>query len=168
MTARRQERDGFCRREIMIGLLTAVAAGAAPVGCASAAMTERVVVDRFTGLAVGDMDPVAYFTEGRAVPGRADLEASAAGAVWRFCNDDNRAFFLAHPEIYGPQFGGYDPVDVARGVTVAGRPQVWLIAGQRLYLFARIESRDAFAADPAAVLQEARARWPHLRDALAR
>lgn len=150
-----------------MGLLAAVI-GVAATGCrAWAATTERVVVDRFTGLAVGGMDPVAYFTEGRAVPGRADLEASVAGAIWRFRNDDNRGFFLAHPEIYGPQFGGYDPVDVARGVTVAGRPQVWLVAGQRLYLFARIESRDAFAADPAAVLQEARARWPHLRDALA-
>ncbi len=153
---------------MMIGLLAAVAAGAATGNRARAATTERVVVDRFTGLAVGGMDPVAYFTESRAVPGQADIEASLAGAVWRFCNDDNRAFFLAHPEIYGPQFGGYDPVDVARGVTVAGRPQVWLVAGQRLYLFARIESRDAFAADPVAVLQEARARWPHLRDALAR
>jgi hypothetical protein len=151
---------------MMIGLL-AVAAAAAAAPRARAATTERVVADRFTGLAIDGMDPVAYFTEGRAVPGRADLEASVAGAVWRFRNDDNRAFFLAHPEIYGPQFGGYDPVDVARGVTVAGRPQVWLVAGQRLYLFARIESRDAFAADPAAVLREARARWPHLRDALA-
>ncbi|MGN6309541.1 MAG: YHS domain-containing (seleno)protein [Xanthobacteraceae bacterium] len=152
----------------MIGLLAAVAAGAAMGGRAWAATTERVVVDRFTGVAIDGMDPVAYFTEGRPVPGRADVEASLAGAVWRFCNADNRAFFLAHPEIYGPQFGGYDPVDVARGVTVAGRPQVWLVAGQRLYLFARIESRDAFAVDPATVLQDARARWPHLRDALAR
>ncbi len=151
----------------MIGLLTAVAAAAVANRHASATTTERVVGDRFTGLAVGGMDPVAYFTEGRAVPGRADMEASFAGAIWRFCNDDNRAFFLAHPEIYGPQFGGYDPVDIARGVTVAGRPQVWMIAGQRLYLFARPESRDAFAADPAAILQEARTRWPHLRDALA-
>jgi hypothetical protein len=151
---------------MMIGLL-AVAAAAAAAPRARAATTERVVADRFTGLAIDGMDPVAYFTEGRAVPGRADLEASVAGAVWRFRNDDNRAFFLAHPEIYGPQFGGYDPVDVGRGVTVAGRPQVWLVAGQRLYLFARIESRDAFAADPAAVLREARVRWPHLRDALA-
>lgn len=168
MTVRRQERDGFCRREMMIGLLAAVAAVVAAGPRARAATTERVVADRFTGLAIDGMDPVAYFTDGRAVPGLADLETSVAGAVWRFRNDDNRAFFLAHPEIYGPQFGGYDPVDVARGVTVAGRPQVWLIAGQRLYLFARIESRDAFAADPTTVLREARARWPHLRDALAR
>ncbi|MGB3447344.1 MAG: YHS domain-containing (seleno)protein [Xanthobacteraceae bacterium] len=150
-----------------MGLFTVAVFGAV-AGRACAATTERVVVDRLTGLAIGGMDPVAYFTEKRPVPGRSDLEASLAGAVWRFRNDDNRAFFLAHPEIYGPQFGGYDPVDVARGVTVAGRPQFWMIAGQRLYLFARVESRDAFTGDPGAILRDARERWPELRDALAR
>ncbi|HWV95551.1 MAG TPA: YHS domain-containing (seleno)protein [Xanthobacteraceae bacterium] len=167
MTARRQERDGFCRRCGLIGLMVAAVWPLAPQP-ADAATTERVVVDRLTGLAIGGIDPVAYFTEGRAAAGKAELEASQAGAVWRFRNDHNREFFLAHPEIYGPQFGGYDPVDVARGVTVAGRPQFWLIAGQRLYLFAREDNRDAFAADPAAVLREARQRWPGLRDTLAR
>ncbi len=113
-------------------------------------------------------DPVAYFTDALAEPGLPDFEASEAGAVWRFRNEGNRAFFLAHPEIYGPQFGGYDPTDLARGVTVAGNPRVWLIAGQRLYLFGREENRDAFAADPAHLLREANARWPRLQETLAR
>lgn len=166
MTARRQERDGFRRREVMIGFLTA-AAGVVTARRGFAATTERVVADRLTGLAIGGVDPVAYFTDGRALPGLPAFEASVAGVVWRFRNEDNRAFFLAHPDIYGPQFGGYDPVDVARGVTVPGRTQFWLIAGQRLYLFARPDNRDAFAADPAAVARAARARWSTLRETLA-
>ena len=93
---------------------------------------------------------------------------SEAGAIWRFRNEGNRAFFLAHPEIYGPQFGGYDPTDVARGVAFAGNPRFWLVAGQRLFLFGRAESRDAFAADPARLLREARQRWPGLKETLAR
>ena len=167
MTARRQERDGFRRREVMIGLLTAAVAGAVTARRGFAATTERVVADRLKGLAIGGVDPVAYFTDGRALPGLPAFEASVAGVVWRFRNEDNRAFFLAHPDICGPQFGGYDPVDVARGVTVPGRTQFWLIAGQRLYLFARTENRDAFAADPAAVARAAWARWPTLRETLA-
>ncbi len=92
-------------------------------------LTERVVVDRMTGLAIGGYDPVAYFTDGAAVLGQAAFEASQGGAVWRFCNENNRTFFLAHPDIYGPQFGGYDPVDLTVGHIVAGRAQVWLVAG---------------------------------------
>src|SRR5665647_463050 len=124
--------------------------------------TERVVVNRFTGVAIEGYDPVAYFVDARAEVGLEDFEASQAGAVWRFRNEGNRASFAAHPEIYGPRFGGYDPIDLARGVTVAGNPNFWLVSGQRLYLFSREESRDAFAADPARVLREANARWPQI------
>jgi hypothetical protein len=135
---------------------------------AQAATTERVVVNRFTGLAIEGFDPVAYFADARPVAGLAAYEASESGAVWRFRNASNRASFVAHPDIYGPQFGGYDPIDLARGVTFAGNPLFWLVWRERLYLFGREQSRDAFAADPAAVLRAANQRWPELEHTLAR
>jgi hypothetical protein len=166
MTARRQERNGKCRGWRFIALLSGVAAAGFGLG-ADAATTERVVAGRYTGLAIDGFDPVAYFPVARPLPGQPDFEVSEAGVVWRFRNEGNRAFFAAHPEIYGPQFGGYDPIDVARGVAFAGNPRFWLIAGQRLFLFGRAESRDAFAADPGPVLRAARARWPGLQQTLA-
>jgi hypothetical protein len=125
-------------------------------------------VSRYTGLAIEGYDPVAYFADARAELGRQDFEASQAGAIWRFRNEGNRASFVAHPEIYGPQFGGYDPIDLARGVTYAGNPRLWLIVKQRLYLFGREANRDAFGADPARILRAAKARWPALEQDLAR
>jgi hypothetical protein len=74
---------------------------------------------------------------------------------------------VAHPEIYGPQFGGYDPIDLARGVTCGGNPRFWAVKGQRLYLFGREEHRDAFAADPGRFLGDALAHWPELQQGLA-
>jgi hypothetical protein len=173
MTAQRQERNGdrfgtgFRPRIALIALMASLAAQACPDFAARAATTERVVVNRFTGLAIEGFDPVAYFVDARALVGLPEFEASEAGAVWRFRNEGNRASFAAHPDIYGPQFGGYDPTDLARGVTVAGNPRFWSISGQRLYLFGREESRDAFAADPARFLPEANARWPALEQGLA-
>ena len=134
---------------------------------ARAATTERVVVNRFSGLAIEGFDPVAYFVQRQPVLGLPDYEASEAGAVWRFHNEGNRASFVAHPEIYGPQFGGYYPIDVARGVTFAGNPRFWVISGERLYLFGLETSRDAFAADPERYLKQANARWPELEQELA-
>jgi hypothetical protein len=134
---------------------------------AYAATTERVVVNRYSGLAIGGFDPVAYFTESRALQGLPDFEASDSGAVWRFRNEGNRASFVSHPEVYGPRFGGYDPVDIGRGVTYAGSPRIWLIVDNRLYLFGREQSRDAFAANPARFLKDADARWPALEEGLA-
>jgi len=150
----------------LVGLLAfcALAPGAE---LALAATTERVVVNRFTGLAIEGFDPVAYFVDARPEVGRAEFEVSQAGAVWRFRNEGNRASFMAHPNIYGPQFGGYDPVDLARGVTVAGNPRFWVVSGQRLYLFGREQSRDDFAVNPRRFLRDANARWPLLEQDLA-
>ena len=148
-------------------MLTGIFAAFGIDSAAHAQTTERVVVNRYSGLAIEGFDPVAYFTEKRATKGLPDFEASEAGAVWRFHNEGNRASFVAHPEIYGPQFGGYDPVDLGRGVTYAGSPRFWAIVDQRLYLFGREQNRDAFKADPARFLKEATARWPGLEEGLA-
>jgi hypothetical protein len=134
---------------------------------ALAATTERVVVNRYSGLAIDGFDPVAYFTDSQAVQGVADFEAAEAGAVWRFRNEGNRASFVAHPEIYAPQFGGYDPIDLGRGVTYAGNPRLWVVTGQRLYLFGREETRDAFTVDPQRFLKDATTRWPAIERGLA-
>src|SRR5207244_12096850 len=85
-----------------------------------AATTERVVVDRHTGLALYGVDPVAYFTERKPVPGRPEFEYSYAGAVWRFDNEGNRAAFAADPDVYMPRYGGYDPVGISRGLATPG------------------------------------------------
>jgi hypothetical protein len=172
MTAQRQERNGRRPGIAFIGLLASLVwlglgAPGRPEFAARAATTERVIVNRFTGLAIEGYDPVAYFADARPLVGLPDFEASEAGAVWRFRNEGDRASFLAHPDIYGPQFGGYDPIDLARGVTYAGDPRYWMISGQRLYLFGSQESRDAFAADPQYFLRDATSRWPKLEQDLA-
>jgi hypothetical protein len=110
---------------------------------------------------------VAYFTEGAAREGVADHEVGANGAIWRFISSANRAVFIDHPEIYAPQFGGYDPTGVARGVPLPGNALNWRIIGQRLYLFSREDDRDAFAADPERYLVQARQQWPGLLTTLA-
>jgi YHS domain-containing protein len=167
MTAQRQERYGWRPGIAFFALLAGFFAGPGPDLTAQAATTERVVTNRYSGLAIEGFDPVAYFTDSRATQGVADFEARARGAVWRFRNEGNRASFVAHPEIYGPQFGGYDPVDLGRGVPYAGNPRFWVVAGDRLYLFGREENRDAFAADPQHFLKDARARWPAIEQNLA-
>jgi len=169
MTVQRQEGNRRDRRFSLFasfaGFLSAILVSAAPLA-SQAATTERIVTNRFTGLAIEGFDPVAYFVDGSAAQGTAEFEANLWGAVWRFRNEGNRASFLAHPEIYGPQFGGYDPADIARGVTIAGNPRFFAIVAQRLYLFSREANRDAFAANPDRFLYEVGKRWPALQEQL--
>ena len=170
MTAQRQEANGRGPGIAFIAsglVVAAVVLGTQAGHRAQAATTERVVANRYSGIAIEGFDPVAYFVDASPMIGLPEFEAAEAGVVWRFRNEGNRASFVAHPDIYGPQFGGYDPVDLARGVTYGGNPRFWLIAGQRLYLFGREENRDAFAADPERFQSEANSRWPALEQQLA-
>jgi hypothetical protein len=143
--------------------LTAMAAGFSTL---RAATTERIVVDRHTGLALYGVDPVAYFTDQRMIVGRAEFEHRHAGAIWRFGNEGNLAAFRADPEVYMPRFGGYDPVGIARGVSTAGFAELWAVFDQRLYLFYTAEARRSFMANPAQVIAAAAARWAEVRSEL--
>lgn len=160
MTAGRQERK-LCgaRLAILSGLFIVLVA--TPF-VAAAAITEQVVANWHNGLAIDGYDPVAFFTDGKPLTGSADFELRYGGVVWRFRNVGNRAAFADNPEIYMPQFGGYDPVGVAHGVAVSGNPNAWLITGQRLFLFYDRGHLERFAADSARLIAEAEHRWPEV------
>ena len=127
---------------------------------ALATTTERVVANPRTGLAIDGFDPVAYFIDETPALGRPDFELRYRGAIWRFRNPGNRAAFEDNPGDYEPQFGGYDPVAIGRGAPTPGNPEIWLIVGQKLYLFYDPQSRDDFTSDPRRLLMQAEARWP--------
>lgn len=155
-------------------LLTATVLAIAGMLAAARAQSEPappvayIVVDRHSGLAIDGFDPVAYFTDGTAVLGREAYELRLANVVWRFRNEGNRAVFKAHPEVYMPRFGGYDPVAIARGVGVAGNPHYWLVKDEHLYLFYDESARAAFLADSDGALATTTDRmWPKVQLTLA-
>src|SRR5437667_9887895 len=113
MTAARHD-----RRLLAIGAAAVLAAMLSVP--AAAQTTERIVVDRHTGLAIHGYDPVGYFTDAKPIVGRPDLEYPYGGAVWRFRNPGNRTAFVDRPDIYMPRFGGYDPIAVRQGRAAPG------------------------------------------------
>jgi hypothetical protein len=62
-----------------------------------AATDSHLAVNGSTGLAISGFDPVAYFTEGKALFGRPEIELNLDGAVWHFTNEGNRGAFAIHP-----------------------------------------------------------------------
>jgi YHS domain-containing protein len=129
-----------------------------------AATDNQLAVNATTGLAISGFDPVAYFTEGKALFGRPEFELNQEGSVWRFNNEGNRGAFEKNPEVYAPQFGGYDPVAIGRGRSVQGHPLIWAVAGQRLYLFYSEQTRASFLADPGRIIDTAERKWPDVRN----
>ena len=160
MTAARQER----KRPLLASLLAAMALAVgifAPLAL-RAATDNQLAVNGSTGLALSGFDPVAYFTEGKALFCRPEIELSLDGAVWRFSNEGNRGAFVSHPEVYAPRFGGYDPLAIGRGRSVQGHPLIWAVTGQRLYLFYSEQTRASFLADPGRIIETAERKWPEV------
>ena len=80
MTAQRQKRYGSRPRIALFALLAGFFGGLTLDLAARASTTERVVVNRFTGLAISGFDPVAYFTDTSAMRGDERFEAVHDGA----------------------------------------------------------------------------------------
>ena len=167
MTGARRQQKAKLRGLVLAAAIAGLAA-AAPGGRlpADAATTGRIVTDSLTGLALSGFDPVAYFTERRPQLGEGVHELIHRGAVWRFRNDGNRAAFARDPDVYVPRFGGFDPVALTRGVAVPGHPLIWLISGDRLFLFSKPENRSRFAADVERSVAAAEHRWGEIEPTL--
>ena len=148
----------------ILGLLLIVFV-AAP-SSSTAAITERVITDLHTGLAISGYDPVAYFTDAKPIVGRPEFEYRFSGVIWRFDNEGNLAAFAEHSEQYIPRFGGYDAIAIARGVALAGNPAFWDIVGERLYLFYSADALESFKTDVDTAVAAAEAKWPQVMEDL--
>jgi hypothetical protein len=151
---------------VILAVLLAVPAGS--LWAADGGKQAAVISDFHTGLALAGYDPVAYFADAKPVHGRADIEFTDARGVFRFRNEGNRDAYAANPEVYAPQFSGYDPLALARGIALDGNPLEWEIVGDRLYLFYSPQAHAAFKENPAQAIAAAAERWPGVAQGLTR
>jgi YHS domain-containing protein len=137
-------------------------------GFAASASADEVINSSFLGgVAIEGADPVAYFTEGKAVEGSSDFAHEWMGATWRFVSAANRDRFAAEPEKYAPQYGGYCAWAVSQGYTAKIDPEAWTIVDDRLYLNYSKEVRTQWSADVPGNIAKGDANWPKLRADLA-
>jgi YHS domain-containing protein len=143
----------------------AVATGFLWVGMATAEEDMPINTGYFGNVAILGYDPVAYFSEGRAVKGSPEIKQSWLGAIWYFSSDANRDAFAADPIRYAPQYGGFCAMSTAFGEISANiDPEAWRIIDGRLYLFGgKAGLEEDFDPNAAKVLADAEAHWPEVK-----
>lgn len=100
-----------------------------------AAAEQLVNTGYFGDVAIKGYDPVAYFTEGKAIEGSPQYSHRWLGAVWHFSSAENRDLFIKDPSSYAPQYGGYCADGVSFGtVTTNVDPRAWRIIDGKLYI----------------------------------
>ncbi|MEM6350370.1 MAG: YHS domain-containing (seleno)protein [Cyanobacteria bacterium P01_D01_bin.14] len=113
-----------------------------------------------SGVAIRGTDPVAYFTEGAAVAGRPDFAYTWGNATWQFASAENRAAFVANPERYAPEYGGFCAWAVSQGYTASIDPNAWRIVDGRLYLNYSRGVQRQWEQDIPGNISKANENWP--------
>lgn len=128
----------------------------------AAAGKDPVYTGLFSNTALKGRDAVAYFTEGEPVRGDDAFAYEWNGARWLFSSAGNRDAFIADPERYAPQYGGYCAWAVAQGYTASADPEVWAIVDGKLYVNYDEEIGARWQRDPEGFIALADANWPRV------
>jgi len=87
------------------------------------------------GVVIYGFDPVAYFTEGKAIEGSKDISLEFLGGTWRFISEENRELFVTDPGSYIPQYGGHCAWGIKTDGHIEPEPKSWRIVDGKLYLY---------------------------------
>jgi len=131
------------RRSLLLALLAACMAGPA-LGQVNAPGTPA--------LAIKGYDPVAYFTEGRAVKGNPAFAYDFDDSRYYFSSAKNRELFAASPDRYAPQFAGLCAAGMADGRKIVDiDPTAFVIREGKLYFFQASRGVERVKKDPSLI-----------------
>jgi YHS domain-containing protein len=137
-----------------ICLLSLLVAGAA------SARSPIAAVNTEHGLAIKGYDPVAYFTISKPTPGSSSFSASYKGAVYRFASVEDRDRFIAEPEKFVPQYGGYCAYAISLNLIADIDPDQWAIVNNKLYLNNSFFSQTLWSFDKSGNIAQGDRNWP--------
>jgi len=127
-----------------------------------ASAVDPVFTGLFSDKAIRGYDTVAYFTEGKAVEGNDAFVTEYKQAKWLFSSQKNLDLFVADPEKYAPQYGGYCAYAVANNTTASIKPELFTIHQGKLYLNYNESVNDKWVAQKESYIQDADKNWPAL------
>ncbi|MGA7901416.1 MAG: YHS domain-containing (seleno)protein [Terrimicrobiaceae bacterium] len=112
------------------------------------------------GVGIKGYDPVAYFTDNKAIKGSAQFQSDSSGVTYHFTSAQNKTAFDANPAKYEPQFGGFCAWAVSQGYTAPIDPKAFQVVNGRLLLQYSLSVRKQFSQDTEGNLRKADANWP--------
>jgi YHS domain-containing protein len=104
-------------------------------------------------------DPVSYWSASAPVIGSAQWTARHRHGTYRFASAHSRERFLAAPERYAPQYGGFCAKGVSYAMRAGGDPRVYEVRDGRLFIFVNEYARDYWRTDPGDFVAKADHYW---------
>lgn len=119
-------------------------------------------INKQNGVAIKGTDPVAYFTQSKAVKGSASFTHNWNGVTWHFSSAANRNLFAANPTRYAPQYGGYCAWAISQGYTADIDPNAWKIVDGKLYLNLSRNIQSRWERDIPGFISKGNLNWPRI------
>ena len=123
----------------LFALLLAISVGAQQTSEVEPAFSpmpaESLIQTNEEGVAIDGFDPVAYFDDNQAVKGLAVHNCEYLNKTWHFSSAENRDKFLANPEKFSPQYGGFCAHSLTQNKLVKSNPESFLVKDDKLYLY---------------------------------
>jgi YHS domain-containing protein len=117
-------------------------------------------VNTIGGIALHGFDPVAYFTQSKAVLGSPHFTAMYHGVTYEFASKEDQAAFQANPEKYVPQYGGFCAFATSKGVKADADPHDFAISNGKLYVNNNERAQELFQEDVKGNIEKADHNWP--------
>jgi hypothetical protein len=88
------------------------------------------------GVAIKGYDPVAYFTQNKAVKGKKEFSYTDHSVIYHFVSAADQSTFQSNPSNYEPQYGGWCAYAMGHdGSKVEVDPETFKIINGKLFLF---------------------------------
>ena len=136
------------------------------ITAAANASSAHVEIDE-QGVILAGHDAVAYFAEDAAVLGSSEFTARHNGAVYQFKSAQNRDLFIAKPDYYAPQFGGFCAYGTVFGKKFAVDGKAFEVVGGKLYVNKNLDVYESWQEDKLENIDAANIKWPTIVNTLA-
>ena len=113
---------------------------------------------------ISGYDPVAYFTDGKAMKGSGYHVTEYNGVTYTFASRNHKELFQRNPEKYVPAYGGYCAYGVAVGKKFVSDPEAWKVVDGTLYLNLDKDIQGKWAKDIPGYIQKSEANWKNIKD----
>jgi YHS domain-containing protein len=140
----------------------------AVLSLASAAFADQMpdhkvlVLKNRDGVAIQGYDPVAYFTDHKAVKGNPKIQSEHDGAKYHFASAEHKAMFDADPVKYAPAYGGYCGYAASIDRLSPISPEWFQIINGKLIFQHNKKAFDLFNKDLKGSVMKADQYWPGL------
>lgn len=114
------------------------------------------------GVAMDGYDPVAYFTQGKAIRGRSRWQVAHERANYCFASEEHRRLFGETPHRYVPAYGGFCGYAASVGKVRPVDPRFWSIVDGRLILQHSKRAVELWERDVSGNKARADRYWPRL------